>query len=106
MWLGSPSRKLPRTPAVFDRKTKWRFPEMTGDCRSDWQKNYSSIGEHAELVEKQFLEEEKEGLITRTTLREAMKEYGQHLTLAFTGAMRRVVRTRSGSSTTGPTVFG
>ena len=24
VWLGSMSRKLPRTPAVFDRKTKWR----------------------------------------------------------------------------------
>ena len=42
---------------------------MTGDCHSDWQKNYSSISEHAELVQKQLLEVEKEGLISRTTLR-------------------------------------
>ena len=27
VWLGSPSRKLPRTPAVFDRKTCWKFQE-------------------------------------------------------------------------------
>lgn len=63
VWLGSPSRKLPRTPAVFDRKTKWRFTETSEEGRGDWQPNYSSLQEHAELVHKQFEEEEKEGLM-------------------------------------------
>ena len=34
VWLGAPKRKLPRTPAVFDRKTKWRFAEPTDDLHS------------------------------------------------------------------------
>lgn len=72
VWLGSPSRKLPLTPAVFDRKTKWRFPEMTEDERSDWQHDYSSISGRAELVLKQLKEEEAESLIIRMRLREAM----------------------------------
>ena len=25
VWIGAPSRKLPRAPAVFERKTKWKF---------------------------------------------------------------------------------
>ena len=28
VWLGSPSRRLPRTPAIYERKTKW--PVMEG----------------------------------------------------------------------------
>ena len=27
VWLGSRERKLPRTPAVFDRKVKWKYSE-------------------------------------------------------------------------------
>ena len=42
VWLGSPKRKLPRTPAVFDRKTKWRWAEPTEDLQGEWQKNYLS----------------------------------------------------------------
>ena len=33
--LGSPSRKLPRTPAAFDRKVKWHFPEPGGDLHGE-----------------------------------------------------------------------
>ena len=62
VWLGSPSRKLPRTPAVFDRKTKWKFQEITEEERGDWQRNYSSLREHAELVQKQFEAEEAAGV--------------------------------------------
>ena len=51
VWLGSSKRKLPRTPAVFDRKTKWKFQEPGEDERSDWQRNYSSITDHVALVE-------------------------------------------------------
>ena len=68
VWLGAPSRKLPRTPAVFDRKTKLRFPDLAEEERGDWQRNYSSITDHADLVLKQFKEEEAEYLMTRMRL--------------------------------------
>ena len=93
MWLGSPTRKLPRTPSVFDRKTKWRFKEITEEERGDWQKNYSSLREHTDLVQKQFETEEEEGLMSRLTLREALQEYGDDLSIAATGAIEKKGRT-------------
>ena len=53
VWLGSPSRKLPRTPSVFDRKTKWKFHESTEEGGGEWQQNYSSLVDHASLVQAQ-----------------------------------------------------
>ena len=66
---------------------------MTSDGHSDWQPNYSSISDHAKLVEKQFREEEAEGLMARTSLRLALQEYGPDLTLAATGAIEKKGRT-------------
>ena len=87
VWLGSPKRKLPRTPAVFDRKTKWRFPEPDEDERGDWQRNYSSIANHADLVKKQFEAEKSEGLMTTMRLGDAIAESGSDLMIAATGAI-------------------
>ena len=39
-WLGSKQRKLPRTPAVFDRKLKWRLIEPVDERHHAWQSNY------------------------------------------------------------------
>ena len=55
------SRQLPRTPAVFDRKTKWRWAEPTDELHGEWQENYSSLKEHADLVQKQFEAEQDKG---------------------------------------------
>ena len=66
---------------------------MTEEGQGDWQRNYGSIDDHAALVEKQFLQEEKEGLMARTTLRAAMLEYKEALTLAATGAIEKKGRT-------------
>ena len=38
-WLGSAERKLPRPPAVFDRKLKWRNLEPTDEMHQGWQTN-------------------------------------------------------------------
>ena len=78
---------------MFDRKTRWRFQEQTDEGLGDWQKNYSSVDEHVALVEKQFVQEEDDGLMTRCTLREAMTEYGPALNLAATGAIAKKGRT-------------
>ena len=39
VWLGAPSRKLPRDPAVFERKTKWRLAESAEEGGGEWQRN-------------------------------------------------------------------
>ena len=83
--MGSAARKLPRTPSVFERKTRWRFPEFEGDPIGDWQRNYPSISEHAALVTKLFEAEESEGLMCRMLLRDAMELYGEDLMIAATG---------------------
>ena len=72
-WLGSPIRKLPRAPAIFDRKTKWRRFENAEEMHGGWQANYPSLVEHAELVQRQFEAEEAEDLMCRTTLGDAME---------------------------------
>lgn len=72
VWMGSPERKLARTLAVFDRKVKRRKLEATDELHGGWQRNYPSILEHADLVQKQF---------------EA--EYGPSLNIASTGAIAK-----------------
>ena len=42
VWVGSKERPLPRTPSVFDRKTKWRLGELDPDAQPEWRTNYSS----------------------------------------------------------------
>ena len=98
VWLGSPSRKLPRAPAIFDRKTRWRKIEPWRDFFSDelhggWQTNYPSLVEHARLVRTQFEGEERERLMTRTTIRKAMNRYGDALNIASAGAIGKKGRT-------------
>ena len=89
VWLGSQARKLPRTPAVFDRKVKWKFSEPSEEHKGEWQTNYSSLREHAATVTVQFLEEEREGLMTQISLREAIERYGEDLVIAATGAIEK-----------------
>ena len=93
VWLGSTRRKLPRTPAVFDRKVKWRLAEPPEESHGEWQLNYSSMRDHADMVESQFRKEEKLGMMTTMTLRQAMSEYGEDLNIAATAAIEKKGRT-------------
>ena len=45
--------------------------------------------EHARLVESQFREEERDHLMHRMRLREALIEFGETLTIAATGAIEK-----------------
>ena len=51
VWLGSMKRKLPRTLAVLDRKTKWRWVESTEKLHGERQENYSSPKERTDTVQ-------------------------------------------------------
>ena len=81
--------KLPRIPAVFNRKNRWRKYALgdfeLGDCRE----NYLSARQHAEHVHQQFLEEEKLGAMIEVPLEEAQREYGQQLAVASLGAIEK-----------------
>ena len=89
VWLGSQQRRLPRTPAVFDRKTKWKFAEPTELLHGEWQTNYSSLREHAATVNSQFEVEQSEGLMVRMTLDEAIARFGDALLITATGAIEK-----------------
>ena len=66
---------------------------MSDEIHGGWQTNYPSLQEHAELVQKQFEGEEREGLMTRMTVREAMETFGDTLNIASTGAISKKGRT-------------
>ena len=89
VWLGSRERKLPRTPAVFDRKVKWKYSEPDSPSHGEWQTNYPSLREHAATVNEQFREEEREGLMIQMSLREAIRRFGKDLIITATGAIEK-----------------
>ena len=92
-WLGSKLRKLPRTPAVFDRKVKWRMMEPVDSMHQGWQSNYPSLDEHVDLVQSQFEAEKVEGMMLDMTVRDAITEYGDTLNIASTAAIAKKGRT-------------
>ena len=69
--------------------------EHTEELHQGWQTNYPSLEEHANLVSKQFGQEEVEGFMVQTTVGAALDEYGDELNIASTGPLRRkVARTK------------
>jgi hypothetical protein len=75
---------LARTPTVFPKKTKWR--KYDDSNRELFMENYRSAVGAGEALRKQFLEEEKEGLMFRMKLSEA-KERFPNLRVAAQGAI-------------------
>ena len=41
VWVGSPSRRLPRTPALYERTVKWPRNEGVPELHGEWKANYS-----------------------------------------------------------------
>ena len=54
-----------------------------------WQQNYPSVEEHAALAQAQFEQEEREYLMSRMSLREAIERYGDTPSIAATGAIAK-----------------
>jgi hypothetical protein len=83
-----PGTKMPRTPAVFERKTKFRSydeSEFSADVA-----NYKSAAgpAMAAVLEKQFLEESELGMMYRSTLSEAKDEWSD-LRISAQGAIEK-----------------
>ena len=52
--LGSEKRRLPRTPALYARKTKWALNDPDLNLHGTWQINYSFLREHETTVLRQY----------------------------------------------------
>ena len=82
-----PNAKLPRVPAVFEKKIKWRQykeEERSLDMERDI---YLSARDHARLVQKQFETEAAMGCMIEMPLSEAKQKFGDRLALASLGAI-------------------
>ena len=89
VYIGSKGRRLPRTPAVFERKTKWKLADLDPLAQPEWRGNYGSTADHVGQVKKQFEAEAEMGFMTCTTLRQAIATYGDLLFLAALGAIEK-----------------
>eukprot|EP00972_Heterocapsa_arctica_P003416 510218-Heterocapsa_arctica.AAC.1 len=64
--------RMPRTPAVFERKREWKLDEA-GDVapRTKWAESYTSAKERPEILLKQFHEDASEGMMIAIKLGDA-----------------------------------
>ncbi|CAL1153097.1 unnamed protein product, partial [Cladocopium goreaui] len=55
------NQKMPRTPAVFEKKCKWRAYDGETTAADVFRNNYPGAAENAKAIEAQFVEEAKLG---------------------------------------------
>ena len=82
-----PNAKLPRVPAVFEKKIKWRQYKEEESSLDMERDNYLSARDHARLVQKQFETEAAMGCMIEMPLSEAKQKFGDRLALASLGAI-------------------
>ena len=92
-------QKLPRTPAVFPPKTKWRLPEQQARRSSEKMSldrdvyegaenlNYRSATKHPSQLQAILDEKAESGKAWRMSLKEARSRFGSRLTIASLGAL-------------------
>lgn len=84
-WRG----RLPRTPAVFERKTHWA-PHVGHEGEScEWTGNYKSATEHPDIIRDNFEDQVNAGMMVKTTYSEARAEFGGRLRVASLGALEQ-----------------
>eukprot|EP00973_Karenia_brevis_P084342 11705788-Karenia_brevis.AAC.1 len=84
-----PGCKLPRTPAVFERKTRWRKLDGMDDVEMpSSREKYSSAIENVAAVEAMFKEDVELGHMRMLSDSEALKEFGVFHTAAI-GALEK-----------------
>ena len=86
--------EMPRTPAIYECKTKWRLPwrlpevECDGDWREVWRGNYISAVDNMEALKREVDKEVEAGRMLETTIEKARQEYGQRLAIASMGLIQ------------------
>ena len=79
--------RLPRTPAVFERKSRWTKHVGTYDFGREVAANYRSADAQLRNIEETFAEQEAAGMMIRTTYAEARRRFGDRLRIAALGAV-------------------
>ena len=79
--------RMPRTPAVYERKTRWA-PQV-GDAGSAqaWASNYRSVEAVGDHALKTFTEQCHQGMMLRMNYAEAKRRFGERLRVAALGAV-------------------
>ena len=80
---------LPRTPSVFEPKTKWRNYEGELEADLHMRSNYPTAIVNADVLEQQFEEEEKLGAMVKMPQVAAQDRYGAGLRIASLGAIQK-----------------
>ena len=85
--VGSEGCRLPRTPAVFPRKSKWRKYDEGIFCPE--MSNYPTAVATGDFLDEQFRKDEKEGMMFQCTLGEARELFGSKLRISAQGAVAK-----------------
>jgi len=81
---------LPRTPAVYEKKTKWhKYDPEVSEGQPEWGRNYISASQNVPAVRKQFEEEAALGMMVRMTVDEAKAEWAGGLHVASLAALAK-----------------
>ena len=92
-----PGARLPRLPALYARKKKWRLPEQADPldyqeekCSTEriWRRNYASVSELTDKVLAVMEDQAERGQVLKFTEREA-RERCPNLVVASLGAIRK-----------------
>ena len=79
-------KRIPRTPAVFDQKVKWRLPYEDEKTQNQaWVPNYGSAKERSKALSAKIKEDITSGRMIRTTYGEAKRTYGEKLLIGALG---------------------
>eukprot|EP00973_Karenia_brevis_P003523 489601-Karenia_brevis.AAC.1 len=80
---------MPRTPAVYQRKVRWRTYDEVWDGESLSKANYKSVTDNLDAVEDMLREDVTLGHMRLEAENVAKAEYGQHLVMAAIGALEK-----------------
>jgi hypothetical protein len=79
--------ELPRTPMIFEQKTRWRLSEPLEDALLK-NPNYVSVADKVDLVQAMFEEEQAEGLMLEVDEAGVVKEWGDNIAIASIAAIQ------------------
>ena len=79
--------EMPRTPSVFEEKTKWAREFVETELMEIWADNYESAEEGKKDIWRQVDEEVESGSIKKFTEEGLKKEYGHRVAVAALGAV-------------------
>ena len=79
--------RLPRTPAVYERKTRWAPQVGDAEGAQEWASNYHSVEEVSEHVRETFDAQCAQGMMARMPYAEAKARFGDRLRVAALGAV-------------------